>query len=809
MDERLTEYKLGVDQVRESLRMFCFRAGARRRVVSMSFETEREKVEKKLRQTEEMKRMVEDAEDPYPLSSSVDGNENDGLQEALMHLKIDGMRLREDELLLIRILLDEVRQVKDYVSEHALRRGIACVSEMRCLTDGMVLNDDLRKMIERVIDERGVVRDDASTDLFRIRREVESERMRVGAVMADVLRSARANGWVVDDARVSVRDGRSVIPVLATHKSEIRGIVHDASSSGGTFYIEPSSVVAVNNKIRELQAEERDEVNRIISELTNHLRPKRPELEHAAWVLEELDFWRAKAIWAIRHGGNAMTIARDESRVMDLKGARHPLLEEKVGKVVPMNLRMSDERHILLISGPNAGGKSVCLKTVGLLQWLTQCGMLVPVEQGSMTRLFKDVMVDIGDEQSIENSLSTYSSHLTHMKQIAREGSQDTLVLIDEMGSGTEPRMGGAIAEALLEHFRQRKMWCVVTTHYDNLKHWAADAEGVINGAMAYDRGALRPLFELQVGSAGSSFAIEIARKIGLPEEVVQDAVRRAGDSVVNYDRHLQEVARDKRYWMEKREQARRKNKRVEEIERELEQKLKESDRERKALLREAKESSKRIIEEANARIERVIREIKESNADKTRTKEARASLADYVVKNLSRPEDVVSVKETQRGDALKVGDTVRIKESNSVGRVIVLQGDMAEIVSGQMHMRMKVSNLKVVSNHEAKRLSRSERLMRKSGVDSAVENMKRHRSEFRSTLDIRGERVLDAMQKVEQYLDEAMMLNVGSVRILHGTGTGALKEAIRDYLKRMKTIRSFHDEDIQLGGAGITVVEL
>ncbi len=809
MDERLTEYKLGVDQVRESLRMFCFRAGALRRVVSMTFETEREKIERKLRQTEEMKRMVEDAEDPYPLSSSVDGNENDGLQEALMHLKIDGMRLREDELLLIRILLDEVRQVKDYVSEHALRRGIACVSETRCLTDGMVLNDDLRKMIERVIDERGVVRDDASTDLFRIRREVESERMRVGAVMADVLRSARTNGWVVDDARVSVRDGRSVIPVLATHKSEIRGIVHDASSSGGTFYIEPSSVVAVNNKIRELQAEERDEVNRIISELTNHLRPKRPELEHAAWVMDELDFWRAKAIWAIRHGGAAMTIARDDRRIMDLKGARHPLLEEKVGKVVPMNLRMSDERHILLISGPNAGGKSVCLKTVGMLQWLTQCGMLVPVEQGSVTRLFKDVMVDIGDEQSIENSLSTYSSHLTHMKQIAREGTQDTLVLIDEMGSGTEPRMGGAIAEALLEHFRQRKMWCVVTTHYDNLKHWAADAEGVINGAMAYDRGALRPLFVLQVGSAGSSFAIEIARKIGLPEEVVQDAVRRAGDSVVNYDRHLQEVARDKRYWMEKREQARRKNKRVEEIERELEQKLKESDRERKTLLREAKESSKRIIEEANARIERVIREIKESNADKTRTKEARASLADYVVKNLSRPKDVVSVKETQRGDALKVGDMVRIKESNSVGRVIVLQGDMAEIVSGQMHMRMQVSNLTVVSNHEAKRLSRSERLMRKSGVDSAVENMKRHRSDFSSTLDIRGERVLDAMKKVEQYLDEAMMLNVGSVRILHGTGTGALKEAIRDYLKRMKMIRSFHDEDIQLGGAGITVVEL
>ena len=804
-----TEHKLGVDTVREAVKRLCAREGARRAVERMAFETERGKVEKKLRQTEEIKRMVEDGEDPFPSGRET---EETGTEEALTHLKIEGMRLREDELLSLKHLLEDVKRVKDYVAEHGERRGMESVAETREMTDGMVENGEARRTIENVIDERGEVRDDASEELRRLRREKERERSRVSGVMAEALRNARKNGWVDEDARVSVRDGRGVIPVKATHKGEVRGIVHDASASGGTFYIEPDAAVEVNNRVREVEAAEREEVNRILTEVTERLRPKRREMEHAAWVMDELDFWRAKAEWAVRHRGERMKLSGAKTAaVMDFREARHPLLEEKVGKVVPMNLRMSEERHVLLISGPNAGGKSVCLKTVGLLQWLTQCGMLVPVEKGSVTRMFKDVMVDIGDEQSIENSLSTYSSHLTKMKTIAKEGDANTMVLIDEMGSGTEPRMGGAIAEALLEHFRKKKMWCVVTTHYDNLKHWAADAEGVMNAAMAYDRGALKPLFELQVGSAGSSFAVEIARKIGLPEDVVQDAVNRAGDAVVNYDKHLQEVARDKRYWMEKREQARRKNKRAEEMEAELEQKLKETDKERKSMIREAKEEARRIVEEANARIERVIREIKESKAEKEKTKEVRAELSQYVAEKLrveKKKETKEKAAETEDG-AIEVGDRVRLKESNSVGLVVNLNGDVAEIEAGHMRMRMKTSGLTRVSKNEAKRLMKTDRLTHKVSANSAVENMKRHRGGFSTTLDIRGERVVEGMAMVERYMDDAVMLNAGVVRILHGTGTGALKSAVREYLKGLKGVKAFRDEDVQLGGAGITVVEL
>ncbi len=744
------EQKIDFTVIREELNRRCSSPLGRERVEAMQMETDYETVQHLLGLTDQMRLAESD-----PMLTFPRGDIHD-VREAIARIRIEGLFLDEAEL-------DALRHSLSYAAE--LERFFAGLDELRypLLKELRVTGYGLQeivKSIDAVLDRYGQLADHASPELARIRREITNLQGSVGRTLASILRQAKTDGFVEADAAPTLREGRLVIPVSPAFKRKVGGIVHDESATGKTVYIEPQQVVDANNHIRELEGAERRERVRILTAVTDGLRPNTEVILDSQRMLAEVDFLKAKV--SLAQTLHAIRPELVNEPLLEWSDARHPVLwlhYAPQGKtVVPLSIRLNKEKNrMLVISGPNAGGKSVCLKTVALLQYMTQCGLLVPVAEQSRAGLFDQLMIDIGDEQSIQDELSTYSSHLRNMRAFLRQADERTLILIDEMGTGTEPLLGGAIAEAILRELVQRKVFGVITTHYTNLKHFAEQAEGVINGAMLYDRGEMRPLFQLSIGQAGSSFAIEIARQTGLGESIIQYATDLVGEEHIEYDKQLQDIARDKRYWERKRQSVRLKEKELEAKVAEYEARLSGVKQQKKEILEQARQEAAELLQQSNATIERTIREIKEAKADKEKTKEARAK--------------VEQMKE-------KVGVPQRIRD---------------------------FKDLKILKNTVPV-------------APSATSNIVRQRTlSFSRTLDIRGYRADEALEKLIAYMDDAQMVGAGEVTILHGTGTGALKQLTRDYLndlnrqrrKRGMVALEFGDGDVNHGGAGLTVVKL
>ena len=719
------------------------------------------------------------------------------LREALSRIRIEGLFMDEAELFSLRKMLDYAGQLERFFASLDKVK----YPELSGQTGQSVLfAQSIITSIDRILDRYGKMRDNASPELARIRKEISASQGSVSRALNAILRQAQAEGILDKDAAPTMREGRLVLPIPPAYKRKIGGIVHDESATGKTVFIEPQQVVEANNRIRELEGEERRERIRILLDITTQLRPEVPQILETETYLGEVDFLRAKALFAIDM--HAIVPELSKKPMIDWREAYHPILLlnfRRLGKtVVPLTIRLTDNR-ILVISGPNAGGKSVCLKTVAMLQYMLQCGLPVPMSEASTMGFFKQILIDIGDEQSIEDDLSTYSSHLRNMKHFVRYADAHTLLLIDEFGTGTEPMIGGAIAEAVLAQLNEQKAYGVITTHYGNLKHLAESTEGIINGAMLYDRGQLKPLFQLSIGQAGSSFAVEIARQIGLPEAIIQRATDIVGEEHIDYDKHLQDIARDKRYWENKRQNIRQREKHLEEKIAHYEEQMAGIKAKKRAILEEANAEAADLLRKSNATIERTIREIKEAKAEKKATQAARQKV-----------ETLKTKVEAQTSKASKSGST-NLTRSTS------------QSTAKQKNILRDLSDLKILTKNPAKLIQESSSTALpitsapKMVSSNVADELRKKKLSFKRELDIRGLRVDEALETLIAYIDDALMVNAEQVSILHGTGTGALKQLVRDYLsERQKSMRrlksgdiSFHDGDPDRGGAGITIVEL
>lgn len=812
------EIKIGFDKIRFFVKQKCLSVQGCEKVDDMNFSSDYADITRLLSETDEMQRLLTDEPDDFPLVTFAD------VRDGLARIKVEGLYLDPAELFDFWRSLEVIAVVVRYIND----KPEAKYPRLHALSKEVAVFPDVIKRIDAILNKFGKVKDNASTELSHIRKEIFQVQGSLSRSLHNILRQAQADGFVDKDTQPTVREGRLVIPVSPAYKRRLKGIVHDESSTGKTVFIEPAEVVESNNRLRELESEERREIMRIMIDFANYLRPYLPEIHLSYDFLSTIDFIRAKAYFSIDIKAISPVVYNE--CVVDWYNAIHPLLFlslKKQGKeIVPLNITLTPEKRILLISGPNAGGKSVCLKTVGLLQYMLQCGMPVPVKETSRMGIFADIFIDIGDEQSIENDLSTYSSHLTAMKFFVKNTKPESIILIDEFGGGTEPQIGGAIAESLLECFNENKTFGVITTHYTNLKHFAEDAQGIVNGAMLYDRHQMRPLFQLEIGNPGSSFAIEIARKIGLPERVIQAATEKVGAEHIDYDKHLQDIVRDKRYWENKRQQIRLREKHLQELQQRYETELQQIDTLRKDALKKAKTDAANILVNANAKIENTIREIKEVQAEREKTKAIRQDLQtfkqqlaqddetpDQITRkiekikqreNRKKQEKEHSVSKKADVEQISVGDNVRIKGQDAIGEVIDLQDKTAVVGFGTLKSTVKIQNLEKLSRGQAKKEARKIAVI----GGQTNEEIRQRKLAFKQEIDVRGMRVDEALQAVIYFIDDALMINATQVRILHGTGTGALRQAIRQYLGTVPGVSHFHDEHVQLGGAGITVVE-
>ena len=841
------EQKIGFDQVRHIVSSRCLSTLGRDRVEEMHFSASCEEVTRWIDETDEFVRIIQE-EEAFPCQHFFD------VRPALHRASIVGMYLDEGELFDLRRSLETINQIvrflyreeKEEASKYPCLEALA--SEVQSFPT-------LTRRIDGIVSKFGKIKDNASPALAGIRRELAATTGSISRTLNSILRSAQAEGIVDKDVNPTVRDGRLVIPVVPALKRRIKGIVHDESATGKTVFIEPAEVVEANNRIRELEGEERREVIRILTELTDEVRPQIPDILASYAFLAEIDFIRAKALTAISM--EAIKPQLHDYPYIDWVEAVHPLLQISLAKhgrkVVPLDIKLSREQRILIISGPNAGGKSVCLKTVGLLQYMLQCGMHIPLKRASVAGIFDSIFIDIGDEQSIEDDLSTYSSHLLNMKNMMREASGRSLILIDEFGSGTEPLIGGAIAEAVLRRFNDKRAYGVITTHYANLKQFADSHKGVVNGAMLYDRHQMQALYQLQTGNPGSSFAVEIARKIGLPEEVIADASEIVGSEYIQSDKYLQDIVRDKRYWETKRQNIRQKEKQLETLIAQYEGEMEELKRSRKSVIREAKEEMQQLLQESNARIENTIRTIKEAQAEKEQTRQARQELAEwrdtvtdnsadeYEARIQRKMEQLRARQERKKlkieNSKLKVGSAtssqqtstldgnssqfsilnfqfeagslVRIKGQQAIGTIEQINGKNATVTFGMMRTVTKLSKLEPATQ-EAAHQQETERPRAYTYLSRETqEDISQRRLQFKQDIDVRGMRGEEALQAVTYYIDDAVLLSMPRVRILHGTGNGILRTLIRQYLQANPAVASCRDEHVQFGGAGITIVEL
>ena len=780
------EQKIDFQVIRDGLKGCCMSSLGKERVDAMQWLTHYPTVRDLLARVREMMAVLTDPALVFPHGEIYD------LREALSRIRIEGLFMDEAELFSLRKMLDYAGQ---------LERFFATLDKVKypLLSQESGIGSQLGNIIttiDRILDRYGKMRDNASPELARIRKEISASQGSVSRALNAILRQAQAEGILDKDAAPTMREGRLVLPVPPAYKRKIGGIVHDESATGKTVFIEPQQVVEANNRIRELEGEERRERMRILMAITAEIRPQVPQILETETYLGEVDFLRAKALFAIDM--HAIVPEISKKPMIDWREAYHPVLLlnfRRQGKtVVPLTIRLTDNR-ILVISGPNAGGKSVCLKTVAMLQYMLQCGLPVPMSEASQMGFFKQLLIDIGDEQSIEDDLSTYSSHLRNMKHFVRYADAQTLLLIDEFGTGTEPMIGGAIAEAVLSQLNEQHAFGVITTHYGNLKHLAERTEGIINGAMLYDRGQLKPLFQLSIGQAGSSFAVEIARQIGLPETIIQRATEIVGEEHIDYDKHLQDIARDKRYWENKRQNIRQKEKHLEEKIAHYEEQMAGIKAKKRAILEEANAEAADLLRKSNATIERTIREIKEAKAEKKATQAARQKV------------ETLKTKVTASSLTAKRSDSKAIQQQS---------GPTAKRSNNKV--LRDLSELKVLTKNPAKLIQeQGTKSQEQRRVSNVADELRRRKLSFSRELDIRGLRVDEALEAVMAYVDDALMVNAEQVTILHGTGTGALKQVVRDYLaERQKSMRrlksgdiSFHDGDPDRGGAGITIIEL
>ena len=824
------EQKIGFDQIRQLLKDKCLSTLGEERVSEMNFSDQFETVEELLNQVTEFVRIIQE-EDNFPDQFFFD------VRPSLKRVRVEGMYMDEQELFDLRRSLETIRDIVRFLQRNEEEESDHPYPSLKRLAGDIAVFPQLITKIDGILDKYGKIKDNASTELSRIRRELANTMGSISRSLNSILRNAQSDGYVDKDVTPTMRDGRLVIPVAPGLKRKIKGIVHDESASGKTVFIEPAEVVEANNRIRELEGDERREIIRILTTFSNTFRPSIPEILQSYEFLAEIDFIRAKSYFAIQT--SSIKPSLENEQLLDWTMAVHPLLQLSLAKhgkkVVPLDIELSTKQRILIISGPNAGGKSVCLKTVGLLQYMLQCGMLVPMHERSHAGLFGSIFIDIGDEQSIEDDLSTYSSHLTNMKIMMKSCNERSLILIDEFGGGTEPQIGGAIAEAVLKRFNIKHTFGVITTHYQNLKHFAEDHEGVVNGAMLYDRHLMQALFQLQIGNPGSSFAVEIARKIGLPEDVIADASEIVGSEYINADKYLQDIVRDKRYWEGKRQTIRQRERQMEETIARYQSEMEELQKSRKEIIRQAKEEAERLLQESNARIENTIRTIKEAQAEKEKTRLARQELAEFresmdsltskeredkIARKMEKlkekqnrkkekkqnvPKEQQAAQQTPQVAPITEGCPVRIKGQSSVGEVLEINGKNAVVAFGSIKTTVKLERLERSNATPQKQEPAKSTFVSNQTQDSMYEK----KLNFKQDIDVRGMRGDEALQAVTYFVDDAILVGMSRVRILHGTGTGILRTLIRQYLQTVPGIRHFADEHVQFGGAGITVVDL
>ena len=826
------EKKIGFNQIRDLLKTKCLSTLGEERVDGMGFTDNFEEINRRLEQTTEFVRIIQE-ENGFPDQYFFD------VRMSLKRIRVEGLYLDEQEVFDLRRSLETIRDIVRFLQQTDKEEDNVQENEktpypaLRELAGDIIVFPQIISRINALLDKFGKIKDNASAELLRIRRELNATAGNISRNLNSILRNAQAEGYVDKDVTPTMRDGRLMIPVAPGMKRKIKGIIHDESATGKTVFIEPTEVVEANNRIRELEGEERREIIRILSEFSATIRPQIPAILQSYEFLAEIDFIRAKALLGLEMKGVKPSF--DDRQVVDWSEAVHPLLKmslEKHGKkVVPLDIELDTTRRILLISGPNAGGKSVCLKTVGLLQYMLQCGLLVSMNESSHTGVFSHIFIDIGDEQSIEDDLSTYSSHLTNMKMMLKYCNQRSLILIDEFGGGTEPQIGGAIAEAVLKRLNGKGTFGIITTHYQNLKHFAEDHEGVVNGAMLYDRHEMRPLFQLQIGNPGSSFAVEIARKIGLPEEVIADASEIVGSEYIQSDKYLQDIVRDKRYWETKRQKIHQREKQMDAIIEKYEREISELERSRKEILKKAREDAEHLLKESNAKIENTIRTIKESQAEKEKTRQARQELEDFKrqveeaekaameekiarkMEQLRQKQERKRTKKEQKQNGkpeepkvkpIAPDDYVRIKGQTNVGQVLETNPRNTVVMFGLMKTNVKTERL------EHAEPPKQTAPVKATFVSSETqEQIHRKKLNFKQDIDLRGMRGDEAIQAVTYFIDDAIQVGVSRVRILHGTGTGILRTLIRQYLATVPGVAHFQDEHVQFGGAGITVVDL
>ena len=838
------EQKIGFDQIRQLLKDKCLSTLGEERVTDMVFSDRFNEVEERLDQVTEFVRILQE-EDNFPAQYFFD------VRPSLKRIRVEGMYLDEQELFDLRRSLETIRDIVRFLQKSENEEEEETTSPYPCLkrlAGDITVFPQLIGKISGILSPYGKIKDNASAELARIRRELASTMGSISRSLNSILRNAQSEGVVDKDVTPTMRDGRLVIPVAPALKRKIKGIVHDESASGKTVFIEPAEVVEANNRIRELEGDERREIIRILMEFSNLLRPSIPDVLLSYEFLAEIDFIRAKALFSEQITG--LKPAFENKQVIDWTMAVHPLLQLSLAKhgkkVIPLDIELDEKQRILIISGPNAGGKSVCLKTVGLLQYMLQCGLLIPMHERSHAGIFSNIFIDIGDEQSIEDDLSTYSSHLTNMKIMMKNCNERSLILIDEFGGGTEPQIGGAIAEAVLKRFNQKQTFGVITTHYQNLKHFAEDHDGVVNGAMLYDRHLMQALFQLQIGNPGSSFAVEIARKIGLPEDVISDASEIVGSEYINADKYLQDIVRDKRYWESKRQTIRQREKHMEETIARYQTEIEELQKSRKEILQKAKEEAEQLMQEANARIENTIRAIKEAQAEKEKTRQIRQELNDFresldtltakeqeekIARKIEKLKEKQNRKKEKKANknqentlsaqtlaeqqakkeakclaAIVPRSYVKIKGQTSVGEVLEINGKKAIVAFGSIKTTVKLDRLER-TNAQPKQADVS---TKSTYISSQTQDsMYEKKLNFKQDIDVRGMRGDEALQAVTYFIDDAILVGMPRVRILHGTGTGILRTLIRQYLQTVPGVSHFADEHIQFGGAGITVVDL
>ncbi len=829
------EQKVGFDDIRTLLHGHCLSHMGRERVDEMQYITQPALIRHLHCQVSEFRQIMAE-ETELPEQDFYD------LREPIRHISIEGTHMEEKDMWDLYRSLCTLHSWVEIIRKNDEDMHVKFPA-LEKVAEGVFTFHSVTRRIEQILDKYGRVKDEASAELAAIRRELHRTESGISQTLHSILRAAQQQGLVEKDISPTLREGRLVIPVAPAMKRRLRGIVHDESATGKTVYIEPADVVEANNRIRELKADERRELIRILREFAALLRPNVKELLRGFTFLAEIEFIRAKAHLADQING--ITPEINDAPTIDWVQARHPLLEltlKKQGKkVVPLDLQLHRKQRILIISGPNAGGKSVCLKTVGLLQYMLQCGIPVPMRENSRCGIFQHLFIDIGDEQSIEDDLSTYSSHLLNMKNMMRSANPASLLLIDEFGSGTEPTIGGAFAESVLKRFVQRGAFGVITTHYQNLKHYAEDTAGVVNGAMLYDRQHMQALFQLQIGNPGSSFAVEIARKIGIPEDVIADATELVGQEYVNADKYLLDITRDKRYWEGKRQTIHTQEKQMAQTIEKYEREITELQQKRKDIIREAKAQADQIIREANARVENTIREIREAQAEKERTRDVRQQLEDFrekleeeqkherdemierkmqqIEQRHKRKEERKRKKAEEKDKAaataakpkpavempLAAGEKCRIKGQSSIGVIERVEGRKATVTFGMMKTVVDIKRLE-----RAKDTTKQEETPAVNFLSRNTQDQVRQKHlDFKQEIDVRGMRGDEALQAVSYFMDDALMVGSSRVRILHGTGNGILRQLIRQYLSTLPYVRQSRDEHVQFGGAGITVVEM